>query len=82
MMNLTVRLFATLKDRVGATQLEIEIPEAATVNDLLTTLIQRYPALEPALETIIVAVNQEFADQNHPLLPTDEIVLFPPVSGG
>ncbi|MBC8505511.1 MAG: molybdopterin converting factor subunit 1 [Chloroflexi bacterium] len=81
-MNLTIRFFATLKDRVGAAHLEIEIPEPATVNTLLTTLVQRFPALGLALDSIIVAVNQEFADPGQILAADDEIVLFPPVSGG
>lgn len=81
-MKLKLRFFATLKDQVGATQLELSVAEPATVETLLTTLIQHFPALEPVLDTIIVAVNQEFADASQALHPTDEIVLFPPVSGG
>lgn len=80
--NLNLRFFATLKDRVGATHLDISIAEPATVEALLATLVQKFPALEPVLDTIIVAVNQEFADPAQTLSPTDEIVLFPPVSGG
>ncbi len=32
-MNISVRFFATLKDRVGASQLEIEVPENLSVGD-------------------------------------------------
>lgn len=81
-MNLRVRFFATLKERVGASQLEIEIPEPVSVKSLLTALVRERPALEPALESIIVAVNQEFADPGQLLTSDDEVVLFPPVSGG
>jgi molybdopterin converting factor subunit 1 len=81
-MNLTIRFFATLKERVGATQLDIVIPEPATVKSLLVTLVKEHPTLDPALETIIVAVNQEFAGPDQTLITDDEIVLFPPVSGG
>ena len=45
-------------------------------------MVQECPALEPAVNTIIVAVNQEFADPDQILAPNDEVVLFPPVSGG
>ncbi len=81
-MILKLRLFATLKERVGAPQLEVSLPPAATVDDLLAEVARGYPSLQPALEVVIVAVNREFADPSHPLTPDDEVVLFPPVSGG
>ncbi len=81
-MNLTVRLFATLKERVGASCLTISLPETATVADLLVILVAAHPALENSLDTLIVAVNQEFADLSQSLHAADEVVLFPPVSGG
>ena len=81
-MKLSVRFFATLKERVGASQLEIELAEPDSVEYLLNAMVQECPALEPALDTIIVAVNQEFANLDLILTRDDEIVLFPPVSGG
>lgn len=81
-MNLTVRVFATLKDRLGASSIEIDLPEKVSVKTFLSNLVSEYPVLEPSLETIIVAVNQEFANPDQILTPEDEIVLFPPVSGG
>jgi molybdopterin converting factor subunit 1 len=81
-MKFSVRFFATLKERVGASQLEIELPEPASVEILLNAMVQECPALEPAVDTIIVAINQKFADPDQILAPNDEVVLFPPVSGG
>ncbi len=81
-MNLTIRFFATLKEHAGVTQLEVELSEPASVRNLLAALLQECPALESALESTIVAVNQEFADVDQMLTPNDEVVLFPPVSGG
>ncbi len=81
-MNLTVRFFATLKDRVGASTIKIDLPDSASVDTLISALVKEHPALEPSLSTLIVAVNQEFADKDLTLTPDDEIVLFPPVSGG
>ncbi|MGB2956690.1 MAG: molybdopterin converting factor subunit 1 [Anaerolineales bacterium] len=81
-MNLTVRFFATLKDRVGASTVKIDVPAAASVESLLSTLVKEYPALEDLLPSVIVAVNQKFSDPDQVLSPGDEIVVFPPVSGG
>ena len=81
-MNLTVRLFATLKDRVGASATTIDVEEPALVADVLAALTQKYPAIEPSLGALLVAANQEYAQRTQAVHPGDDIALFPPVSGG
>ncbi len=81
-MELTIRLFATLKDRAGQDKITIQLSQPATVQTLLTTLAEAYPALQPALPTALVAVNRDFAFPETAVQPNDEIALFPPVSGG
>lgn len=81
-MNLNVRLFATLKDRVGAAQVSVEVNEPATVTNLLTALTEKFPAIEPSLKSILISVNQEYAERDQIIHSGDEIALFPPVSGG
>ena len=81
-MNLTVRFFATLKDRVGASTVNIDVPNSTSVENLLSALVKEYPALKGSLTSVVVAVNQQFTDTDQNLSTEDEIVLFPPVSGG
>ncbi len=81
-MQLVVRLFATLRDRVKVNQVAIELADGATVGALREKLAADYPALAAALPTSLVAVNREFAFADTPLHPGDEVALFPPVSGG
>ncbi len=81
-MNLTIRLFATLKDRAGQDRIQISLPDESTVQDLLSAVAQSHPALEPSLGSVIVAVNHEFASKDSAVGPSDEVALFPPVSGG
>ena len=81
-MELEVRLFATLKDRVGRDRIQVFIQEPATVRLLLQVTAESYPDLEPALPTTLVAVNKAFAGPETILQSGDEIALFPPVSGG
>jgi molybdopterin synthase catalytic subunit len=75
-------LFATLKDRAGASQVVVELPDGASTADLVAALGAQHPALAPALASAVVAVNREFAFEDVTLRPADEIALFPPVSGG
>jgi molybdopterin converting factor subunit 1 len=81
-MKLDVRLFATLKERVGASQISIEIDESATVSDLLNEIFRQHPNFQAYSRSILVAVNQEYAYPSQRLKPEDEIAIFPPVSGG
>ena len=81
-MEVRVKLFATLKDRAGRSQVEVDVPDDATVAILLERLAQSQPQLAPALPTTLVAVNQEFAFGATPIRLGDEVALFPPVSGG
>jgi MoaE-MoaD fusion protein len=45
-------------------------------------LIEKYPSIELAMDTTVVAVNREFAPDEDILPDGAEIAIFPPVSGG
>jgi molybdopterin converting factor subunit 1 len=79
---LVVKLFATLREKAGAGQVTVELPDGATVAALQARLAADFPALAGSLASCVVAVNQAFASAETPLRAGDEIALFPPVSGG
>ncbi len=78
--------FAWLRTRVGHGEEQVEPPpEVDTVGALVDWLKGRGPGHAAALDdlsAVRVAVNQEFADWDHPVAPGDEVALFPPVTGG
>jgi MoaE-MoaD fusion protein len=78
-MEVTVRLFAMLRERAGADSLTLELPDGARVGDALAS-----DELAPLADGIplVMAVNREYADAEHVLDPGDELALIPPVSGG
>jgi molybdopterin converting factor subunit 1 len=76
-MQIRVRLFAGLRERAGVDELELELPDGATVADAL----ERLEPLAGDLK-VVMAVNREYADAADPLHPDDELALIPPVSGG
>lgn len=81
-MKLQVQLFATLKDAAKTSQLEIEVPAEATVEQLLDAIAAKFPVLAQWLPHCRVAVGQEYAFNDQVLREGDEIALIPPVSGG
>ena len=78
--------FAWLKTKTGVAEEQVEAPaEVTTVAELLTWLQGRGPGYAEALadlDVIRVAVNQEYAQPDHPVKAGDEVALFPPVTGG
>jgi MoaE-MoaD fusion protein len=74
-MLVSVRLFAGLRERAGSDRIEVELPEPATVGDLLA-------ALGLAPRSCVAAINREYADSGSAIAPGDEVALVPPVSGG
>jgi molybdopterin converting factor subunit 1 len=83
LMEVTVRLFAMLRERAGREAIELELPDGATVADALETLGD-HRGLGETLEHLPVraAVNREYASSETPLTAGDELALIPPVSGG
>jgi molybdopterin converting factor subunit 1 len=74
--------FATLKDRAGTKQADIELSDGARVRELKAQLREKYPDLAPSLESVLVSVNREYAFDEDVIPKEAEIALFPPVSGG
>lgn len=82
-MEITIMLFATLKDKMGTNRLTFMLSkDNVTVTDLKAQLAEQVPAIADYLPTVLVAVNQEFALADQLINPGDEVALFPPVSGG
>ena len=82
MIGVRVKLFARLREVVGARELVRELHEGSTVEDLLNSLYAEYPGLADLTARTVIAVNQEFATPDSRLSDGDEIAIFPPVSGG
>jgi MoaE-MoaD fusion protein len=76
-MVVRVRLFAMLRERAGASELSLELPEGARVRDALAALSELADGLP-----LVMAVNREYASAEAPLSAGDELALIPPVSGG
>jgi molybdopterin synthase sulfur carrier subunit len=80
-MSLTIALYGITRDIVGTATIELLAPAPATVGELLAEMRRQYPALGE-LRSCAVAVNNEYAANDHPLRTVDEIALIPPVAGG
>ncbi len=77
-----ILFFATIREKTGVRETSVEFQGGASVMDIKALLLEKYPNLKTSMDSIIVAMNHEFAfDEN--LVPDGaEIAIFPPVSGG
>ncbi|HZG50074.1 MAG TPA: molybdenum cofactor biosynthesis protein MoaE [Thermoleophilaceae bacterium] len=76
-MEVTVRLFAILRERAGSPEVVLELPAGARVRDALDSLSGLADGVP-----LVMAVNREYASEDTALDPGDELALIPPVSGG
>jgi molybdopterin synthase catalytic subunit/molybdopterin converting factor small subunit len=76
-VQITVRLFAGLRERAGTGIRELVVPADARLSDVWPAL-----ALGDEPDGLLYAVNKRYADPDQPLAPGDEVALIPPVSGG
>jgi MoaE-MoaD fusion protein len=76
-VRINVRLFAGLRERAGASEVDVELPPGACAGDV-------WPALELGDEPagLLYAVNKQYAGPERELADGDEVALIPPVSGG
>jgi molybdopterin converting factor subunit 1 len=81
-MELRVLLFASAKEAVGAAEVKLPASRASTVRELTAALAEAYPALAQLLPSSMIAVNQEYAEEDDLVGPSDEVALIPPISGG
>lgn len=79
-MNVRVLSFGVLKEWLGGSERTVELPEGATVAELLERLNAERVA--PLQRGIAVSVNEEFAAATEKLKDGDQVGLLPPVSGG
>ena len=80
-MKISVRFFALYRERAGTSQTEVELPDGATPEELLIRLRSEYTSL-PLSDSVLIAVNSEYASPESPLHDGDEVAFIPPVSGG
>ncbi len=81
-MRLRLRFFAAAREAMGQSALPFEVPEGATVGDLLAQLRQAYPRFAALPSELMVSVNLEYRGPDYSLQEGDEVAFIPPVSGG
>lgn len=81
-MKFKILLFGICRELVESNQITWELAGGQyTVRQLKADLFERYPDLQE-LNSLLIAINNEYADEDQLINETDEVALIPPVSGG
>jgi molybdopterin synthase catalytic subunit len=78
----TVKLFASLREAAGRSEIEWELADGATMETLVAHLKETVPGLEEGADHMWIAINRQYASLKTELHDGDKVALFPPVSGG
>lgn len=81
-MKVTLQLYASVREAVGARDVSLDIEDGATIDDLKRRLATDYPQLEPMLPNVAFAIDDEYVAFSRPLREGAQVALIPPVSGG
>jgi molybdopterin converting factor subunit 1 len=77
-----VRLFAGIREAVGRPEVQLDMPDGATPEDVWRELASAHPGLSGRRASLQTAVNRRYAAFDAVLSDGDEVVFVPPVSGG
>ena len=80
-----IKYFAWIKNITNIESENLKDSSIIDINSLKQFLCQKYPKLDQYInkdDIIQIAVNFKYVSSNNKLSSTDEIALFPPVSGG
>ena len=62
--------------------MDLDLPEGGTVETAWKAVVTHHPQLEQYRPFTLFAVGHDYVEPDHTLKAGDELLLFPPVSGG
>ena len=77
MMVVTVRTFASLREKLGIDRTSLDLPEPVTVAGVWALISE-----SDIPQNLLCAVNHEYTRLDRIVADGDEIAFFPPVNGG
>ena len=81
-MEIRIRLGSGIARFAPAPVLTVQLPNGATIDDLLGRLSSSNPELAPALRSAVAVVGGRHVDRGQTLTHGDDVALLAPVAGG
>ncbi len=81
-MKINLLLFGSLRESVGESRLEVDLPDGATLADVRAWLAARSELVDKLGDRLAASINMEVADLSDVVEDGDEVAFLPPVAGG
>ncbi len=81
-MTTKVEFYSVLRDLAGAGELEIPLPDDATLQVLLDEIFRIHPQLAEWNDRLLLAADLDYVERTHLIQPGEIISIMPPVQGG
>ena len=81
-MKVRLLFFAVLRDIVGKSETDVEVPDGTRAADLWQRLRSQYAPLAGYAQPPMTAVNESYVRPEVVLRDGDEVAFIPPVAGG
>ena len=82
MITVQVLFFGAARDAVGQERIDLSCGDGCNTGQAFQQLASQHSELNRFGKSLLLAVNQEYAEPNRELRDGDELAIFPPVSGG
>lgn len=80
-MKIKVLGFGIVREIFGNQSIEIDVDEGLTVKGLRDILVTKFPRMK-SLKSYMIALDEEYANEDQEISNLHEIAVIPPVSGG
>ncbi len=80
--SLPIKLFGSIRQAMNSNEIKIDIDNGITVLQMKEIIFETFPNLKKLNIPFFVAVNHKYSKDSDVIDTTDEIALFPHVSGG
>lgn len=77
-----MKFFSSFGNLAGVNETELELPDGATLREVVDKVLEEFPQLEQFARYMIMSLNNRVADPGTAVKEGDVVGVMPPLGGG